>query len=356
MNTGTSASTSLDCPCKRIPLSLSSFTAAEFGDLGALKRKSSETIWNDSVGYTPLHLAAQHGHVAATVYLLEKINVNSGLGCSATPLHRASFSGAIGTMRLLLNRSDCDLLAKDISCADYRTPLHKAIAGGRYLAVHLLLTELRSRTESNETFLHQALRAVDCNQQTPLQLARSFISKDYDVERSSVARWDAVAGGPPNWTRCFSLLEQAHLDSLNSRTNDSQYGKENDTQASSLTLTQLCVDCESSDRSCATATWELAFRTALQMSLSTSLPLQSVTSTNGREVLIPDTDEVNASFVGSNDAFPIPMHKTANNAEHLGRACENCGRIAVVLYPLRDPTAENVSFICHSCHRTYQNY
>jgi hypothetical protein len=72
-------------------------------------------------GITPLHLAAQHGHADAAYLLLNegRWDVDTGLLASAntttsndvvdrnrggaTPLHRASFLGAISSMRVLLS-------------------------------------------------------------------------------------------------------------------------------------------------------------------------------------------------------------------------------------------------------------
>jgi hypothetical protein len=154
------------CPCKLLPRSFSSFTAAEYGDLCTLTKIGPAIAQrHDDFGYTPLHFAAQNNHVAATALLLQlgchvdgivsvegELQSNSTTRCcGATPLHRAAFSGATATMKILLdwnstepdknssssvyNKKQCDVLAKDLSIGDEFTPLHKAAAGGRYLAV-----------------------------------------------------------------------------------------------------------------------------------------------------------------------------------------------------------------------------
>jgi hypothetical protein len=217
---------------------------------------------NGNGGITPLHLAAQHGHAEAVYLLLTEggKDVNTGLCCGitpmtmshssnndnvtsgsssevglvgVTPLHRAAFSGAISSMRVLLSwnnddddndndvndnttsrlhryhrRTTADILAKDTSYGDLRTPLHKAIAGGRPLAVQLLLTTLQQRQ-----LLTKAMHTKDGMGKTPLTLARQYGAMTIDeieVERLSVRRWDVVAGGDcADWSTCLRLLENA---------------------------------------------------------------------------------------------------------------------------------------------------
>lgn len=179
---------------------LSSFTAAEFGDIHSLSlRLKDRDNTLDSAGNSPLHLAAQHGHVASVAFLLKLYNVNSASG-GATALHRASFSGAIGTMKLLMEERNCDLLAKDTSFGDKATPLHKACAGGRYLALQLLLEVLASRGQ-----LNVALAERNATGETPLDLVRAMLKRNVEEEAQSVARWNTVADHLPDWERCESV-------------------------------------------------------------------------------------------------------------------------------------------------------
>ena len=207
----TSSSDRPSCPCKRVSLSLSSLTAAEYGDLEALvsrqlKRRGGDSSTVVATAGSPLHLAAQHGHVAATAWLLQQQQDSSQPPSGgATPLHRASFSGAVATMRLLMsdamkgnNNNDdmaSNLLARDTSFGDQMTPLHKAVSGGRYLAVQLLLQTLQEAD-----MLSQGLEARDAQGRTPRDLA---VEKRRNPE--NVARWDTVAGGPPDWDMCLRV-------------------------------------------------------------------------------------------------------------------------------------------------------
>jgi len=172
------------CPCKLAPAAYSSHTAAEYGNMATLINKKNKTNTDDMI--TPLHLAAQHGHVAATQYLL-----NQGPFEKVNPLHRASFSGAVGTLRVLLDYHVAWIAQPDTSFGDLQLPLHKAAAGGRSLAIHLLLQ-----------YDTKQLQARDAQGRTPRDVAvQARRSNDTD----SVARWNQVAGGLPDWELCVQV-------------------------------------------------------------------------------------------------------------------------------------------------------
>mmetsp|Transcript_12375 Transcript_12375/g.25200 ORF Transcript_12375/g.25200 Transcript_12375/m.25200 type:complete len:451 (-) Transcript_12375:218-1570(-) len=338
------------CPCKFLPRSLSSFTAAEYGDIHSLSNIKDISSRRDDAGYNPLHFAAQFNHVAATVFLLQlRCPVDGGGHCGATPLHRASFSGATAAMKVLLEwnnntQSDalssyqarpviasndeessnnidnkrCNLLAKDTSFGDESTPLHKATAGGRYLAVHMILEALRERDDTTisdelseasqkSSWLRNGLRAIDKYGRTPLDVAQHCY-KSRDTERHSVARWDAVAGGFPDWEKCVQLLRNADDEASNSSSNrSSSNGYNSRDRASGMIQQQIaakkveipskeleinnrksrrlprlpmhltrgvmtCLDCDPSSTSggavCLTAKWQTNFQQALGDSVS----------------------------------------------------------------------------------------
>ena len=321
------------CPCKTLPWCLSSFTAAEYGDIHGLaaklerhkKNSNSSTrtaIPVDTAGYTPLHLAAQHGHVAATAMLLQQQQFVSVVNTSdtictldsslylSTPLHRASFTGAVATMQLLIDAGSTvtDLMARDRSFGDLRTPLHKAVAGGRYMAVQLLLTALDKN--STTTTKQQALSCQDAQGQTPLQVAYELRGRQ-EEEALSVRRWDAVAGGPADWNKCVELLEQQQQQQDVTTTVQQQPALSGPRHLSSL---QNCLDCNG-DGPCKTATWEAAFRSVLAKSVQQTLSLAAPNKANGNK----DTCDV---AVTTTTCASSKASDTASTSNSCGRS--NC--------------------------------
>jgi hypothetical protein len=424
------------CPCKLLPRSLSSFTAAEYGDLHSLTRLGRTVSQRrDEAGYTPLHFAAQQNHVAATALLLQlgcPVDGDAGrtgtprheygtdrrppVTCGATPLHRAAYSGAIAAMRVLLEwekrgsgddnnyittTGQCNLLARDTSFWDESTPLHKAAAGGRYLAVHLLVEALRERRTTEDivpttvdslddsqgnpsddvmgssprsrTMLALAISAVDRSGRTPLDVARHFFAIQ-DSERQAVARWDEVAGGVADWGKCIQLLEAAATTTAMEKDCAMQGGVEEDRLATQVTTTpttasretilprlpshlirgvDACLDCNVDDSggSCLTASWISEFQKALGGSVRKTLSAVSPCAARAIGTLaecqkVMDTTGETGDRVPGKESMTVSGQDPSTTAV-AGASCSNCHKPTIVLYP----SASRGDLVCKDCRR-----
>lgn len=374
------------CPCKLLPQCLSSFTAAEYGDLHSLSSRQDAAFKLGTGGLTPLHYSAQNGHAAATALLLglgadvdgrprvqdmslsvlqdgENAATRSEKAwCGATPLHRASFSGAVSAMQVLLQWNGgsavCDLLAKDTSFGDLMTPLHKAAAGGRPLAVQLLLETLRSRTshgDKRDNMLQRGLTALDSQGRTPLEVAKSI---DPVEEGKSVKRWDSVAGGLPDWQQCIAILERA----------EQEIGIVDETPRSPSRLptlpkhlldTSSCLDCGADDGgTCLTSSWEQAFRSVLtssakqavgNTSIDTSMERNAKVEVSSMECnIVPKrnvdemkpTNKDNVAELLHNSVAVNPAASAAGRSTNdspsskvrMGQTCSSCGDHSLALF------------------------
>ena len=101
-----------------------------------------------------------------------------------------------------------DLMVRDASYGDLRTPLHKAVAGSRPLAAQLLVHASRPCG-----MLWEAMRARDALGRTLLESVRAYASippNKVETEGAWVWQWEAAAGGAgANLATCLRLLECA---------------------------------------------------------------------------------------------------------------------------------------------------
>lgn len=342
------------CTCKLLPWSLSTNTAAEFGDLGSLTTRIAKTSNNESI-HQPLHFAAQHGHIGVTSYLLENgFHPDSGKyddpsidEMSATPLHRACFSGAIGCIKLLLDKG-ADLLQKDFSFGDGMTPMHKAVKGGRYFAVAIIIQYCQQQSSlSDSSLLDTLLNAVDGSNRTPLALAYEMNAKGED-EILSLRRWDVVADGPANFQKCIDIIENLNIE---------QSGKSNNENIDTSTGVYLSpstfCECEDDDDgTCRTQIWEQAFTKALRQST------ESIVSTVGKNTsgmagddTMMDNQESKAS-IDTQCIVDIKTERESKSKDALGQPCAKCNTSCVLLFRSRQSKRE---LLCKKCFRKDKN-
>jgi len=132
-----------ECPCKTFNLKVSICTAAIYNDVGRVRellaQKARAAQAQDDHGYTALHYAAQHGHLAIMALLLDRGRADpNAAACGCVPLHRAAYSGHIAACKMLLDVG-ARVGAVDSTTGDMRTPVLKAAWQGHPAVVELLL-------------------------------------------------------------------------------------------------------------------------------------------------------------------------------------------------------------------------
>lgn len=409
------------CQCRSVPATaISTFTAAEYGDLNVLRqridkatasfasrRNGRRDIFMDQNGYSLIHYAAQHDRVTAVRYLLglcyddrmedllDECRVQNG-GCGATPLHRAAYSGAVGAMQVLLDTASRSgdsnrllellVLAKDESFGDDMTALHKAVSGGRYMAVHLILESVQRYSKrnisENGSLLRLILNARDRNGRNAMELCNEVLRREsedaganHQTNQFGVSRWDQTAGGVADWNKCRDLLSHASMYHFDLKADSLLFGSssnyvtqcvEVNTVVKSLPEHLLkfntCLDCSNSKLICQTMTWENAFRQRLKGSIDKKVNELSINvqsrSYQGESCQQNKGDSVQLSKSQAearmNDqSQPSSLYKNnfSTQSKVGGRICSKCETKHIVLKRGLDGL-----LVCNSCFKSYPRF
>eukprot|EP00429_Kryptoperidinium_foliaceum_P045633 CAMPEP_0176122882 /NCGR_PEP_ID=MMETSP0120_2-20121206/61898_1 /TAXON_ID=160619 /ORGANISM="Kryptoperidinium foliaceum, Strain CCMP 1326" /LENGTH=254 /DNA_ID=CAMNT_0017457529 /DNA_START=534 /DNA_END=1299 /DNA_ORIENTATION=+ len=232
-------------------------------------------------------------------------------------------------MKLLLEKPDCDVLGKDFSFGDQRTPLHKSAVGGRYLATQLLILELRSRG-----LLGEALRIRDSSGKTPLEVAEEILPHE-EGERKSVARWDAVAGAKADWSKCAALLRSAE-EAGNVPGSSKKESARLPLPPPHLSNVNTCLDCDaqSGNGQCLTLSWQNAFQAALGSSLDSSLSMEPRNSSQHLSDNHRPTDDSSLPVLDPSNPAPTTVQEIIETSKTGGIACQQCKKETISVYPL----------------------
>ena len=347
------------CTCKLLPWNLSTNTAAEYGDLGSITHRMGKDS-SKTTASEPLHLAAQHGHISVTSFLLQKgfhadsgsMNYKTARPNTATPLHRACYSGAIGCIQLLLDHGS-DLLARDTSFGDGMTPLHKAVKGGRFVAVAVIMKFCKANNDAD--LFKRVLDSKDASNRTSLELSKQLESLG-EEEILSLRRWDNVAGGVASFSKCIDILENSAFGTKGIESNDKE-SLDSPSRDFIAPIAPLC-DCEDGEddnENCQTSVWEKAFTNAILKStaslfatdansLDTRIIDRKVSSfrpsrngSGGESESIKTIDRIDTK---ASSMDPSKLNKP------IGQPCDNCGTDSLTLF-----RAARGILVCRKCSR-----
>lgn len=127
----------------------------------------------DWLGTSPLHMAAQYGHLAtAEVLLRAGISRDARTKVDRTPLHVAGQEGHVEIVELLL-RNGADIEAKDML---KMTPLHWAVERGNISVIHSLLRHGADVNISNKFDKTPIDIAIDNNRNDLIQLLQEYVN------------------------------------------------------------------------------------------------------------------------------------------------------------------------------------
>ena len=256
---------------------------------------------------------------------------------NSTPLHRACYSGAIGCVELLLDHG-ANLLLRDHSFFDGMTPLHKAVKGGRYYVVALIIRHI---SEYSEEMLKKVLHAKDSSDRTPIELGLELESKG-EEEILSLRRWDSVAGGPADFSKCVRLLKCA-MESAGRE----KFRREND-QRGELTILSTIPDFVCTDivgeGMCRTKEWEDSFTAALMKSTENkiSLDMEEENYKRNKQQIVPSLPPTCDNDIAHANDNRFEIAKAPSHSK--GRPCSNCKRNTFALFRVGNGT-----LVCRKC-------
>ena len=144
--------------------SMSIYEAAGFGNIEAIKQHlaaDADLNAKDTIGRTPLHIAAYTGHKEIVELLIANgADLNGKDGHGSTPLHNAAVNGHKEIAELLITKGADVNAKKDVNDPekdDGGTPLHGAADMGRFEVVELLIAkgaDVNERDNFGKTPLH----------------------------------------------------------------------------------------------------------------------------------------------------------------------------------------------------------
>lgn len=175
--------------CTLVELGKILLTAARDGDTqevcGVIRKGAPFTT--DWLGTSPLHMAAQNGHVECCEVLLRAgISKDARTKVDKTPMHLAAQEGHVEVLELLL-KHNCDKEALDML---YMTPLHWAVDRGNVGAVEVLLrfgADTNALSKFDKTPMEIASDQGRPDIFEMLQNAESFLQISIDPHESDAA-------------------------------------------------------------------------------------------------------------------------------------------------------------------------
>ena len=97
--------------------------------IALITQHKCDTMCKTNIGSTPLHNAAQKGHLDVVEYLItqHKCDTMCKDNQGSTPLHNAAQEGHLDVVEYLITQHKCDTMCKDNQGS---TPLHNAAHNG----------------------------------------------------------------------------------------------------------------------------------------------------------------------------------------------------------------------------------